>query len=105
LACSIRVLRSTITWRCLPRTGTGWPPRDGHELGTQEVDAQVEELLLGEAFPGERELQDRHAGGAEVDDERRPDPGRVLAEHVWEIAVIWALARVDRAFGCSYSLG
>ena len=54
---------------------------DRHELGAQEVDAEIEELLLGQPFPGQRQLEDRHAGGAEVDDQRRPRPGRVLAQH------------------------
>ena len=56
-----------MTWRCLPPYGI----RDGHagdrhELRAQEVDGEVEELLLGEPLAGQRELEDRHAGGADT---------------------------------------
>src|SRR5262250_1344216 len=54
---------------------------NGDELGPQEVHAEVEELLLGEPLPGQRELEDGHARGAVVDDEGRGRARRVLAEH------------------------
>jgi len=41
------------------------------ELRAEEILAEVVELLLGEAFAGEAELQDRDAGGAVIDDQRR----------------------------------
>jgi hypothetical protein len=40
----------------------------------------VVQLLLGEALAGETELEDGNAGGGEVDDLRRKDAGRELAE-------------------------
>ena len=54
--------------------------RHGGELRTDEVEAVVVQLLLGEALAGETELQDGDAGGGEVDDLRRKDAGRELAE-------------------------
>src|ERR1700733_10372727 len=42
-----------------------------NELGTQEVLTQVIEALLGEALARKTELQNRHAGGAVVDDDGR----------------------------------
>ena len=65
----------------MPPNGNGIHSADRHELRPQEVDAQIEELLLGEALPRERELQDRDAGRAEVDDERRGGAGRILPDH------------------------
>ncbi len=56
-------------------------PGDGDQLGTDSVEADVVELLLGEPCAGETELQDGNAGGAEVDDLRRQDAGRQLAQH------------------------
>ena len=41
------------------------------QLGADEVEAEVVQLLFGEALPGEAELKDGHAGGGVLDDERR----------------------------------
>ena len=58
--------------RCLPPYGYGidgaWH-RD--QLRAQEVQAEIVELLLGQVVAREPELQDRHAGGAVVEDFRR----------------------------------
>ena len=73
---------------------------DGDELRADEVEAEVVELLLGEALAGEAELQDGHAGGGEVDDQRRQNAGRQLAQHdTREAAETWALAVSSQAPG------
>jgi len=52
--------------------------RDGHELGPQEVEADVVELRLGESRQGE--LENGHRRRAVVDDQGRLDAGRELAQ-------------------------
>ncbi len=68
---------------------------DGGELGTDEVEAEVVELLLGEVPAGEAELQDGHGGGAEVDDLRRQDAGRQVAENVLRSAADLGIGGVE----------
>src|SRR5438128_3087386 len=77
---SRRWSRSTMTWRCLPPYGNGTDaPGTGHELGPQEVEADVIERRLGEA--GQGELEDGHRRRAVVDDQRRLDAGREKAQY------------------------
>ena len=68
--------------RCLPAVDTG---DDGtgncDQLRSDDVQTVVVELLFIEAFAGEAELQDGHAGGGEVDDLRGQDAGRKALEH------------------------
>ena len=50
-----------MIWRCLPPYGNGIAaPWTVASCGADEVDAEVEELLLGQALPRQRELEDRH---------------------------------------------
>ncbi len=52
----------------------------GGELGTDEVQAEVVQLLLGESLAGEAKLQNRDAGGVELDDQRRRGAWRERAQ-------------------------
>src|SRR6185437_14433713 len=52
----------------------------GCKLGADEVGAEVVELLLAETLAGEGQLQNRHAGGAVLDDERRAGALRILTD-------------------------
>jgi hypothetical protein len=53
---------------------------DGGELRTDEVEAEVVQLLLGEVSAGEAELKDGNSGGGEVDDLRGKDADGELLE-------------------------
>ena len=77
---------------------------DGGELRTDEVQAEVVELLLGEALAGEAELQDGHAGGAEVDDLRRQDAGRELTQHELRGAADLGVGGVEAGAGLEVDL-
>ena len=55
--------------------------RHGDELGAQEVHGQIVEFLLRQARTGKPELQDRHAGGAEIENFRRLRARRHLPQH------------------------
>ena len=50
--------------------------RDGEQPGAQEVEAVVEDLLLGTGLAVERDLHHRHVRGVEPDHVRRRDAGR-----------------------------
>ena len=50
--------------------------RDGEQLDAQEVEAVVEDLLLGQRLAVERDLHHRHVRGVEADHVRRRDAGR-----------------------------
>ena len=50
------------------------------ELGSQKIQAEVVELLLGEALPGKRKLDDRHGRSAEVEDQGGLRAGGQLAQ-------------------------
>ena len=55
--------------------------RHRHQRRAQLVDADIGEVLFGEAFARQRDLDDRHGGGAVVEDQRRRRPGRHLPDH------------------------
>ena len=52
----------------------------GHQRRAQLVDADIGEVLFGEAFARQRELDDRHRGGVVVQDQRRGRTRRQLLE-------------------------
>jgi len=54
---------------------------DGHQLRPDLVLAKVEQLLFRQALARQRELQDRHRRRAIVQDQRRGDARRHLAQH------------------------
>jgi hypothetical protein len=65
-----------MTCRCLPPYGKrNDGARDRDQLSSQEVEADVVQLLLGETLSGEGELQNGHCRGAVVDHDRRLCPG------------------------------
>ena len=55
--------------------------RHGDQRRAQLVDADIGEVLLGQAFARQRELDDRHGRGAVVEDQRRRRAGRHLPDH------------------------
>ena len=54
---------------------------DRGQLRTDEAGCLIEQDRLGELLARQRELQDRHTGGVEVQDRRRRDAGRHLFQH------------------------
>ncbi len=50
------------------------------QLHAHKVSREVVQLLLGQVFPGKRELKDGHRGGVVSDDERRSCSRRVGTE-------------------------
>ncbi len=80
-ACSAGGLRSIWIWRCLPPIRIGdRGARHRDQRRAQLVDADIGEVLLGEAFARQRDLDDRHGGGVVVEDQRRRRAGRHLLE-------------------------
>ena len=59
-----------------------WDRRARHrdQRRAELVDADVGEVLFGQAFTRQRDLNDRHRGGAVVEDQRRRRTGRQLLE-------------------------
>ncbi len=53
---------------------------NARQLRAEEIDAEVEQLLLRQLLTREGELQDRHGGRVEREDERRLRAGRQLAQ-------------------------
>ncbi len=53
---------------------------NGCQLGADGIRAQVEDLLLVEAFAGKTQHQNGYAGGVVLDDERRRGPCRQRAQ-------------------------
>ena len=54
--------------------------RHGDERRAELVDADIRQPLFREAFARQRQLQDRHGGGAVVEDQRRRRAGRHLLD-------------------------
>jgi len=100
-ACNADRLRSICTWRCLPPNGYGMAaPGTVTQRRAQLVDADVGEILLGQAVAGQRDLDDRDRRGAVVEDQRRPSrPAGICFSRVCEIAVTCALAVRMSTFG------
>ena len=81
------------------RIGNG-RARHRDERRAQLVDAEIGQVLLGQALARQRDLEDRHGRGAVVEDQRRRRAGRHLLQiSVCEIAVTWALAVRMSTFG------
>ncbi|MDQ1094491.1 hypothetical protein QE400_003904 [Xanthomonas sacchari] len=57
--------------------------RAGHggQLRADDVEPEVGQVLLGEPFAGQRQLDDRHRGGVVVEDQRRRGALRQLPQH------------------------
>ena len=71
-ACSACGLRSICIWRGLPPIGIGdRRARNRHQRRAHLVDADVGEVLLGQALAGQRDLDDRNRRSAVVEDQRR----------------------------------
>ena len=80
-ACSACELRSICTWRCLPPIGIGdRGAGHRHQRRAQLVDADVGEILLGQALARQRHLDDRNRRGAVIEDQRRRRARRHLLD-------------------------
>src|SRR5262249_16514810 len=66
--------------------------RNRDELGSQEIQADVVQLLFGEPITGKRELENRHRGSAEIDDQ-------------WGLGAGGELAQKGLRYGCFLGIG
>ena len=76
---AVGLSRSGSTAVCRHRD-RGSPRRERDQRRAQLVDADISEVLFGQAFARQRELDDRDRGGVVIQDQRRRGTGRKLLE-------------------------